>query len=83
MFRIALTFTLFWPFATASLAAGLCPEHCVGGEIPDSTGQFNQQQYVDSQLDWRSYYLHRMTADRVARSRGRTQAQQPGYARTN
>lgn len=75
-------FTLFTPFATAALAAGLFSEPCVGGTLSGSTSHFSQQQYVDSQLDWRSYYLNRISADRVAQSRGKAPMRQLENSRT-
>ena len=85
MFRTTFALTLLFSLSSAVVVAqpslGLDAEGVSPGGNT-STQQITQD-YVRTQLDWRSYYLNRMAVRRYEPSQGATTWGQPPAARTN
>jgi hypothetical protein len=69
----------------AAYASDLDTEPCINGGV-SSDGNYATQameDHVRAQLDWRSYYLDRMTASRMAKPRDEASVEQTPAALTN
>ena len=66
MFRTALALTLIYPVLPAVSAEDISSGQNVYGRVPgNGTSAYRiTENYVQTQLDWRSYYLNRMTVRR-------------------
>jgi hypothetical protein len=85
MFRTAFAFALIFLFSLAVSAAGLSPGPGVASVIQGNDGNSYRikEDYVQSQLDWRSYYLNRMAVRRHGLPQNATAWHQPTAAHTN
>ena len=85
MFRTAFAFALMFLFSLAGFAEGLSPGPGVASVIQSNDGNNYRitEDYVQSQLDWRSYYLNRMAVRRHGLPQNATAWHQPTAAHTN
>ena len=74
MFRTLVMFTLLLSTATAASAAEPSLEPCINGGVSSRGNHptFDVDEYVQTQLDWRSYYAGRLAARRDERPSGST-----------
>ena len=85
MFRTAFTIALVFLFSLAGSAEGLSSDPGVAGVIQGNDRNSYQitEDHVQSQLDWRSYYLNRMAVRRHGLPQNATVWHQPTAAHTN
>jgi hypothetical protein len=80
MFRIAFTLALSALPAAGAMAADVCSTACGNGAPVVGATSFSLQQYLDSQLDWRSYYLDRQGAGPSSTPQGKEQGRSSAAA---
>ena len=85
MFRTAFAFALIFSFSLAGSAEGLSPGPGVASVIQSHDGNSYRitEDSVQSQLDWRSYYLNRMAVRRHGFTQNATVWHQPTATHTN
>jgi len=85
MFRTAFALALISLFSPAGSADGLSPGPVIDGVIRgnEKHSYHITEDYVQAQLDWRSYYLNRMAVRRHALPQDATTWHQPTSAQTN
>lgn len=85
MFRIAFALAHIFLVSPAGSADGLSPGPDIDGVIQgnEKNSCHITEDYVQAQLDWRSYYLNRMAVRRHALPQDTTTWQQPTSAHIN